>query len=149
MAFPPDDPEKHRRSQRRRALIGWAVGILVIAAIVAQVAISGGSDHHEQRANVPYGETMTSSQFDELEEGEDENDVLERLDASGRPESLTKEYVLVLFPPHEDGAECTYWEFSDELQIFARLCFEDGELTQKLSENVHRGIEELENAVTA
>jgi hypothetical protein len=149
MAFPPDDPEQHRRRQRNRALIGWLGGVVVIALIVVASVAGAGSDKHEERVEVPYGETMTSAQYAAIEEGEDENDVLEALDASGRPESQTKEYVLVLFPPHEDGAECTYWEFSDELQIFARLCFEDGELTQKLSENVHSGIEELENAVTA
>jgi hypothetical protein len=147
VAFPPDDPEKHRRSQRRRALIGWIVGVGVIALFVLG-GIVGGSDKHEEPVEVPYGETMTSDQYGALDEGEDENDVLEGLDSSGRPESLTKQFVLVLFPPHEDGTECNYWEFSDEPQIFARLCFSDGELVEKLSENVHAGIEELENAVT-
>jgi hypothetical protein len=60
------------------------------------------------------------------------------LDAGGRPERFTKSYVLVLFPPREEGDACTYWEFSDQPQIFARLCFSEssGELVQKLKKSV-------------
>jgi hypothetical protein len=64
--------------------------------------------------------------------------VLERLAETGRPERLTKKFVLVLFPPVPESAYCTYWEFSDEPQIFARLCFrsDDGEMVVKESHSV-------------
>jgi hypothetical protein len=88
---------------------------------------------------VPYGEMMTSAQYGEINEGEQAADILEGiLDATGRPESLTKPYVLVLFPRAEAGLACTYWEFSDKPRIFARLCFSPltGELVQKLKNSV-------------
>jgi hypothetical protein len=148
MATQIPDPDSHRRSQRRRALIGWGGGLVVVALVVLGVVLwSGGSGEgsadikaeHERIARIPYGETMTSAQFEAIEEGEGEADVLEALHATGRPEGRTLPYVLVLFPPPPGGGFCTYWEFSDELEIFARLCFDhaSGELTSKSDSNVH------------
>lgn len=136
------DPDRYRRQQRRRALIGWVGALVVIGLIVVAIAAGGSDDSHPPMAvNAPYGETMTSGQYEEIEEGESQADILERLDKSGRPENLTESYVLVLFPPPEEDVTCTYWEFSDEPQIFARLCFDrsDGDLTSKLRNNVHGG----------
>lgn len=138
MSTPPIDPESYRSRQRRRALIGWIGGFLVVAAIVVLVTV-GGSDRHERRTiKVQYGDVMTSRDFGEIHLGEEDVVVLERLAESGRPEKFTKEYVLVLFPPVPDGAYCVYWEFSDEPQIFARLCFDsdDGELVDKRKHSV-------------
>jgi hypothetical protein len=134
-----NDTPAYRRRQRRRALIGWFGGFAAIAGIVAVAIASGSGSEQRKPFKVPYGETMTSSQYAQIEEGEQAADVLEGLlDASGRPERLTKEYVLVLFPPAEAGLYCSYWEFTDEPRIFARLCFSPstGELVQKLKNSV-------------
>jgi hypothetical protein len=135
------DPDRFRRQQRRRAFIGWAGAAGAIALVVLAVVL-GGNDHHERASAVPYGETMTSAEYDVIAEGEDEADVLERLNKTGRPESLTENFVLVLFPPPSKDVTCSYWEFSDEPEIFARLCFDrsDGHLVSKLRHNVHGGV---------
>jgi hypothetical protein len=134
-----DGTPTYRRRQRRRALIGWLGGFAVVAGIVVLIAASGSGSPQPKPFKVPYGETMTSRQYVEIAEGEQAADVLEGLlDSSGRPERLTKEYVLVLFPPAEDGLYCSYWEFKDKPRIFARLCFSPstGELVQKLKNSV-------------
>jgi hypothetical protein len=138
MPTPTKDVEDYRRRQRRRALIGWIGGFVVLAAFVALIAV-GADDHHERRIiKVPYGDVMTSHDFEEVHLGEEDIVVLERLAETGRPEELTKEYVLVLFPPKPEGSYCVYWEFSDEQEIFARLCFdkESGEMVDKRKHNV-------------
>jgi hypothetical protein len=141
MATAASDTQPYRRRQRRRALIGWIGGLGVLAAVILALVLTGGGAHGPRAFKVPYGETMTARQYAEIDEGEEAADVLEGfLDASGRPERFTKEYVLVLFPPREEGDYCTYWEFSDQPQIFARLCFSEssGELVQKLKSSVLR-----------
>jgi hypothetical protein len=134
--------DDYRRRQRRRALIGWIGGLLAVAAIVALVVTSPGGGTSAPRAHYegPYGETMTSGDFESIEDGEEEVTVLSHLGGSGRPESLTKPYVLILFPPRAEEDVCTYWEFTDEPQIFARLCFDksSGDLDQKLKHDVLR-----------
>jgi hypothetical protein len=138
MRTPPLHAESYRRRQRRRALIGWIGGFLAVVAIFVLVALLG-DDHHERRTvRVPYGDVTTSRDFDEVHLGEEDVVVLERLANTGRPENLTKEFVLVLFPPVPEDAYCNYWEFSDEPQIFARLCFStvDGELVDKRKHSV-------------
>jgi hypothetical protein len=147
----PSEPNQDRRRQRRRAFIGWG-GALTAIALVVLGAIFGGDDQQRPEAiSVPYGETMTSTEYGAIGEDEGEVDVLQRLGKSGRPESLTEGYVLILFPPHSEDVSCSYWEFSDEPQIFARLCFDssDGHLVQKLERDVHEGIERGEGTVTA
>lgn len=138
MNTPTTDPERYRRRQRRRALIGWIGGLVAIAAFVALVVIGASESHHRRHFKVPYGEVMTSRDYAEIHEGEEDAVVLERLVESGRPEKLVEPYVLVLFPPAAEDVYCTYFEFSDEPQIFARLCFSrsTGELVQKLKNSV-------------
>jgi hypothetical protein len=138
MPTPSTDPESYRRRQRRRALIGWIGGFVILAAFVVLIAVGGGTEHHRRLIKVPPGDLMTSHDFEEVHLGEEDVVVLERLAQTGRPEEFTKDYVLVLFPPVPEGAYCVYWEFSDEQQIFARLCFdkEDGEMIEKRKHNV-------------
>jgi hypothetical protein len=138
MSTSPTDPEGYRRRQRRRALIGWFGGFLAIAAFVVLLLVGGG-DHQQRRTlKVPYGDVMTARDYDEIHLGEEDVVVLERLVETGRPEKLTKKFVLVLFPPVPEDAYCVYWEFSDEPQIFARLCFatDDGKLVEKRKHSV-------------
>jgi hypothetical protein len=146
MATQTPDPDSTRRTQRRRAVIGWGGALIVIAVVVLGIVLgsgSGGSSRdveaeHARIAKIPYGETMTSGQFGAIEPGESEADVLEGLGATGRPEKRTLPFVLILFPAPPSGEFCTYWEFSDEPEVFARLCFDDesGELSSKLDGNV-------------
>lgn len=143
MAASPSDPDRYRRQQRRRAWIAW-IGALAVIALIAVGAIFGGNDDgggEGELVRVPYGDEMSSAEYEAIEEGESQAQVLTDLNKTGRPESLTEDYVLVLFPPATDSVECTYWEFTDEPQIFARLCFssEDRELVQKLEHDVHGG----------
>jgi hypothetical protein len=132
------DPEGYRRRQRRRALIGWIGGFLSVVIFVVLVTVSAHNDHERRIIKVPYGDVMTSHDFQEVHLGEEDVVVLERLAATGRPEELTKKYVLALFPPAPEDTYCVYWEFSDEPEIFARLCFStaDGELVDKRKHNV-------------
>ncbi len=148
MASAASDPERYRRRQRRRALIGWIGGMLAAAAFVVAL-ILGGTARERREFRVPYGEVMTARDYGEIHAGEEDTVVLERLDESGRPEGLTEPYVLVLFPPREEGLWCTYWEFSDQPQIFARLCFDEdsGELVQKLKQSVFHPLHEIEGQV--
>jgi hypothetical protein len=139
MRTPPTDPEGYRRRQRRRALIGWLGGLLAIAAFVLLIVVgSGGDQERRPTLKVPYGDVMTARDYGEIHLGEEDVVVLERLVETGRPEKLTKEFVLVLFPPPPDDAYCVYWEFSDEPQIFARTCFatDGGELVEKRKHSV-------------
>jgi hypothetical protein len=138
MPTPPSDREGYRRRQRRRALIGWIGGFVVVIAFVVLIAV-GSDAHHERRIiKLPYGDLMTRHDFEEVHLGEEDIVVLERLAQTGRPEEFTKPYVLVLFPPKPEDSYCVYWEFSDEQEIFARLCFDkkSGEMVDKRSHNV-------------
>lgn len=138
MPTPPSDPQGYRRRQRRRALIGWIGGFFVVIAFVVLIAVGGG-EHHERRIiRLPLGDVITSHDFEEVHLGEEDIVVLERLAQTGRPEEFTKPYVLILFPPPPADSYCVYWEFSDEQEIFARLCFdkESGEMVEKRSHNV-------------
>lgn len=148
MAVPPSDPARYRRRQRRRAVIGWLGGVAVVALIVL-AAVLGGEEERREPVYVPPGETMTSDEYEAIAEGEGEAEVLERLGKSGRPESRTEDYVLILFPPAAEDVTCSYWEFSDEPQIFARLCFDgaDGELVEKLARDVHEGFDKAEGTI--
>jgi hypothetical protein len=151
MDAPPSEPDRHRRQQRRRAFIGWGGALVAIALVVLGAVVGGDDQQQRETVSVPYGETMTSGEYEAIGEGEEQAEVLERLDKSGRPESLTEDYVLVLFPPRSEGVACSYWEFSDAPQIFARLCFDrsDGQLVQKLERDVHERIEAGEGAIAA
>lgn len=147
MAIPPADPDRYRRQQRRRALVAWGGAAAAVALFVLAAAF-GGDGQQRDSFTVPYGETMTAAEYDAISEGEDQAEVLERLGKSGRPERLTESFVLVLFPAHSEDVICSYWQFSDEPQIFARLCFDrsDGELVEKLDANVHDGLDDVISA---
>ena len=114
--------------------------MLVFALIALLVFLPGGGSHERHAFKVPYGEEMTAHDFTEAHLGEEDAVVLERLAESGRPERLVEPYVLVLFPPREEGTYCTYFEFSDDPKIFARLCFSEtsGELVEKLKHDVFK-----------
>jgi hypothetical protein len=135
----PVEPLEYRRRQRRRALVGWIGGFLAVAAFILVLVALGAADQQQRHVvKVPYGDVMTAHDFEEVHLGEEDVVVLDRLAETGRPENLTKEYVLVLFPPVPEGAYCVYWEFSDEQQIFARLCFakDGGEMVDKRKHSV-------------
>lgn len=150
MAVPPADPDRYRRQQRRRALIAWGIGLGVTALFFVAAIVGAGDERRPLNPGVPYGELMTSTEYESIDEGESRAEVLERLGKSGRPEGLTEDYVLVLFPARGEDATCSYWEFSDEPRIFARLCFDDsGRLVEKLARDVHDGLEEGEGTITA
>jgi hypothetical protein len=151
VTVPPSELDHYRRQQRRRALIGWGGALTAIVLVALGVILGGDDQQRRETVLVPYGETMTSAEYGAIGEDEDQAEVLQRLGKSGRPESLTEGYVLVLFPPHSEDVSCSYWEFSDEPQIFARLCFDssDGHLVQKLERDVHEGIERGEGTITA
>jgi hypothetical protein len=138
MPTAPTDPEGYRRRQRRRALIGWIGGFLAVAVLVLLIALGSGGHHERRLLRLQYGDVMTSHDFEEVHLGEEDVVVLERLAETGRPEELTKDYVLVLFPPVPAESYCVYWEFSDEPEIFARLCFdkESGEMVEKRKHSV-------------
>jgi hypothetical protein len=151
MAVSPGDPDRYRRQQRRRAAIGCGTALVVIAFVALSAVFGDDGGQRPKALHVPYGETMTSAEYEAIDEGEGLAEVLERLGKSGRPEGLTEDYVLVLFSPPAEDVVCSYWEFSDEPEIFARLCFDrsDDDLVQKLDRNVHEGIERGEDTVTA
>lgn len=151
MAVSPSHSDRYRRQQRRRAVIGWGGALALVILIALGAVFGGGEEPRRQPFSVPYGETMTAAEYEEIGEGEEQAEVLERLGKSGRPESLTEDYVLTLFLPPGESVDCSYWEFSDEPQIFARLCFDraDGHLVQKLARDVHQGVGESEGTVSA
>lgn len=138
MSTPSPDPEAYRRRQRRRALIGWIGGFLALGVFILVLVAAGHAERERRMVRVPYGDIMTSHDFEEVHLGEEDVVVLERLAESGRPENKTKEYVLVLFPPVPEDAYCAYWEFSDEQDVFARLCFskDNGEMVEKRRHSV-------------
>jgi hypothetical protein len=124
----------HRRQQRRRAIIAWGTAALV-TALIALGAIFGGEeeDRGEDQHDV-FGYAITTEQYDSLQKGLDESDLVDRLQQTGLPEDLTSPRVVLLFPPHPDDVLCSFWEISDRPEYVARICFSDPEakLVQKL-----------------
>jgi hypothetical protein len=143
MALPPSDPARHRRQQRRRALIGWLVGGLLLALFVL-AAILGGDEEKHQPGPQPlhsagfFDYHMTSGQYAGLHTGEKESAVLIRLGKVGLPESETDIVFVQLFPPHDESVECSYWAIIDAFATVARLCFSspEGVLLQKLERDL-------------
>jgi hypothetical protein len=148
MALPPSDPERHRRQQLRRALIGWIGGAAVLALFVLAAALGGGG-HGEDPETIPahsaelFDYHMTSGQYERLQTGMTENDVLSQLGKIGLPEGQTRLIFIELFPPHDETLVCSYWQISDQVATIARLCFsrEDSALKQKLERDLSGGLE--------
>lgn len=147
MALPPADPKRHRRALRRRALIGWIGGGALFALLVL-AAILGGAEK-KQVVTVPahsaglFDYHMSSQQFDDLHTGESQSEVLDQLGKVGLPEDETRIPFIRLFPPHDEGLICSYWQISDSFYTVARLCFsrEEGVLRQKLERELSGAIE--------
>jgi hypothetical protein len=155
MALPPADPARHRRQQRRRALIGWIGGVLIVGLVIV-AAIAGGDNQDDETSTVPAHVgglfDITSAQFDELHTGEAEEAVLARLGKSGSPEGQTPIEIISLFPTHDDSVSCSYWLISDRDETAARLCFSrPGHiLRQKLERDLSEVIEgESESSIRA
>jgi hypothetical protein len=155
MALPPADPVRHRRQQLRRALVGWIGGGALIALIVV-AGIVGGDGGEEPAESIPAHSAgfldyhMTSVEFDRLRAGQSEQKVLESLGRVGLPESETKTVFIRLFPPHDEGLVCSYWQIADAAYTVARLCFSRDEavLRQKLERDLS-GSFESESSVRA
>ncbi|MGV1049615.1 MAG: hypothetical protein ACOYD4_13960 [Solirubrobacterales bacterium] len=125
-----------RRQQRRRAIIAWVTAAAVVL-LIALGAVFGDDESDEPAAPVSFGYAMTAAQYDELETGLDEAEFVERLRQTGKPENLTPDSLVQLFPPHEGDLACTYWEISDHEGLLARVCFDaDGELAQKVERDI-------------
>jgi hypothetical protein len=130
------EQKTYRRQQRRRAIIAWA-SVALVTVLVGLGAIFGDDERDEAPETISFGYAMTTTQYDDLQNGLDEDEFLERLGQTGKPESLTPDVLIELFPPHEGDLVCSYWEISDHPALFARICFGDGELVQKVERDVH------------
>lgn len=138
---------KRGRQQRRRAIIAWTTAVLAVA-LVAVGAIFGESARQEEVSvhPIPFGYTMTASQYAGLRTGLDEGAFFRQLGKAGLTEAETQEAYVGLFPPHEDDVTCSYWAISDRTGRLARICFDDeGRLIQKLE----RDVSEESTAVSA
>ena len=129
------DRERYRRRQLRRAIIGWSTVGLVVA-LVALVAIFGGEE--EGSSPLPdvslFSSEMSSSQYDQIHQGQEESLVLGRLRSVGVQEAEAEESgYSQLFPAPPRSSTCAFWKLSDAPDHLVRLCFSDpqGILVQK------------------
>ena len=128
------DPAVYRRRQRRRAIIAWSTGGVCVLLFALAALLGAAAEHEaEPEAQDPFGYSMSSEQFDELDNGLSLGAFLDQLEMTGLPEDRTKGRYVQLFPPHTDEVRCSYWEISDELEQVARVCFDaGGRLVEKL-----------------
>jgi len=137
LAPPAPDPGRHRRQQRRRAIIAWSTAVVAVGLIVLGAVLAPVDEEEETIRLVSPGYAMTSAQYEDLEDGLDEGEFLDRLGQTGLAEAETSERFVALFPPHEEDVTCSYWAISDQAGRVARICFDDdGELIQKLERGV-------------
>jgi hypothetical protein len=76
---------------------------------------------------------MTQNQYEGLHEGLEQQTFVNRLQKVGLPENLAPAHYVALFPPVEEGVECSFWQISDVPEHIARICFSDpqGKLVEK------------------
>ena len=131
------EQKTHGRQQRRRAIIAWTTAGLVVVLIALGVIF--GEDERDQPAGtISFGYTMTAAQYGDLATGLDESEFFDRLRQTGKPENLTPDRLVELFPPHEDDLVCSFWEISDHDGLLARVCFDgDGKLAQKVEHSIY------------
>jgi hypothetical protein len=125
---PGVDREHYRRRQRRRAIIGWSVGGLVVALVALAVILGDGSGH-----STAVSSSMTADQYVHLHKGERESLVLKEVGGPGLGESeIDGDSLLGLFPGRPVDSVCSFWALSDAPGHLARLCFGEAEdLLQK------------------
>ncbi|HEY2477750.1 MAG TPA: hypothetical protein VGI17_03380 [Solirubrobacterales bacterium] len=129
------DATSYRRRQRRRAIVGWSVGFLVVA-IVALGVIFGGDERHSTSEPLVhlFSWEMTSAQYEHLHKGEGEPAILKHIGTTGLAEEEVPETeLLTMFPPAPPGSTCNFWKLSDAPDHLVRLCFSEvqGVLLQK------------------
>jgi hypothetical protein len=131
------DRDLYRRRQRRRAIIAWSVAGVVIAGGVLAAIFGGAESRETAPAGRPFqlfSSTMTFDQFEAIHKGEDESQVLLRLQSVGLQEDQVESTELPnLFPGRPRHSTCSYWTLSDAPGHLVRLCFSDpeGVLVQK------------------
>lgn len=130
---PPERARAHelyRRRQRRRAIIAWsAVPLLLVVAIGLGIAF-GGKREEEQPTltSIPglFVSEMSSSQYEQIQKGQDESTVLGEIGVPGEQEGeIEDRSILQLFPPQPTGSACSFWKLSDAPEHLVRLCFSE------------------------
>jgi hypothetical protein len=129
----PSDNSGYRRQQRRRAIVGWGFGILIVAGTIAAGVFGGNGEHHGSQPNDYTAYDMTQNQYEGLQEGLEQQAFVNRLQKVGLPENLAPVHYVSLFPPVTEGVECSFWKISDIPEHIARICFSDpqGRLVEK------------------
>jgi hypothetical protein len=129
---PPERARAHRlyrRRQRRRAIIAWSVAGLLFVAVGLVVAF--GSEAEEEQptlTSIPglFVSEMSSSQYEQIQKGQDEATVLGEIGVPGEQESEVEDpEILQLFPPQPSGSACRFWKLSDAPEHLVRLCFSE------------------------
>jgi hypothetical protein len=133
----PPDHRQIRRQQRRRALVGWGFGVVIVAGTIAAGVFGGGGESGGGGpAPNPTDFTaydMTQHQYDGLDHGLEEQVFVDRLQKVGLPENLAPPHYVKLFPPHSEDVQCSFWKISDVPEHIARICFSSpaGRLVEK------------------
>jgi hypothetical protein len=129
----PSDNRHYRRQQRRRALVGWGFGVLIVAGTIAAGVFGGSGEHQQSQSGDFTAYDMTQSQYEGLHQGLEQQAFVNRLQKVGLPENLAPAHFVALFPPAAEDVVCSYWTISDVSEHIARICFSDsqGRLVQK------------------
>ncbi len=128
------DATSYRQRQRRRAIVGWSVGFLVVALVGLGIAFGKDERGTSQPLVHIFSWQMSSSQYEQLHKGEEEPAVLEQLGSAGLAEDeLPETDLLKTFPPPPPRSTCSFWTLSDAPDHLVRLCFDEveGVLLQK------------------
>jgi hypothetical protein len=135
----PTDHTHYRRQQRRRALIGWGFGLLIVAGTIAAGVFGGEGDQHGTQVNDFTAYDMTQNQYDGLQRGLEEQVFVNQLQKVGLPENLAPAHYVQLFPPHAEDVQCSFWKISDVPEHIARICFSDPEGKLVLKSETYAG----------